>query len=526
MFVMRSHQMQSLVEVLEGRRLLSFGGPGTSTVNLPTVDLGTANVPFDKAGGLRVFEGSDAFGGDTSLYEVTTLKMAMPASLPPSVKFQFAAAGAQGGIDGYVVKVFKDDEANTPGVFNKLDDVQVGGLPTDIANGQTVTSNPVALLAGKRYFVQMFAKVTNQNSRPRLDDTPATTVDFDVKLLAAGPTVGTVNNGTLTVNGTKRSDRIDLTASGASLVVKVNGTSQTFVASQVTKIIVNGGKGNDTVNLHTVNIASAINGGNGNDALTGGAANDSFDGGAGADVINGGVGGTGDDVHYFTRTENLVVTLDGKANDGGKSDSNKDNIKSNVEVVQGGSGNDKFVGTNANNALAGNGGNDTLLGGGGNDVILGGAGDDLLDGGFGADVIDGDVGVDTVDYSSRSAGVIVSLDTSGGGGERVGNDGNGDDGAKNARDNVRDDVENVLGTPKSDKIFGSAFNNRLVGGNGNDSLVGNGGADFLDGGRGNDSLEGGDGRDNLHGGAGNDSLVGGLAKDKLFGDGGTNVLLQ
>jgi Ca2+-binding RTX toxin-like protein len=524
-----------VVEGLEERRMLSFGDPNTQTVNLPTVDLGQVAIPFSKAGDLKVVEGSDANGGDTSKYEVTTFLLKMPGTTPTSMKFQFTAKSAQGGIDGYIVKVFLDDQAQSPGVFNKLHDTQVGGLPTRVPNGQTLTSNPVSLLGGRRYFIQMFADVGQQATTPRLDDSPTTTVGFDVKMLAGGPVVGTLDaNGLLTIVGTKKGDVIDLSVSGANLLAKVNGATQTFEAAAVKKVSISAGKGNDSVNLHGVTAPATIGGSTGNDSLVGGAGNDSFDGGNGADVINGGVGGT-DDVRYFTRTENLVVTIDDVANDGGASDAQADNVRTNVEVVHGGSGNDRLAGSAANNALAGNGGNDTLVGGKGDDVMLGGAGDDVLDGGLGADVFDGDVGSDTADYANRTEGLNVTLDTSGNGGETKGNDGGGLDGAAGQRDNVRDDVENVIGGTKGDKITGSAVANRLAGGKGNDSLIGLGGNDTLLGSVGNDALLGGDGNDFLRGGNGDDLLRGGNdddtlrgegGTDQLFGDGGTNDVLQ
>jgi Ca2+-binding RTX toxin-like protein len=522
----RSKKSRTAIETLEGRVLLSFGNNSATDV-LPTVDLGQVTLPFAKNGTLRIFEASDNSGGDTSRYEIQTFLMTMPANGPATAKFVFKASQAKDAISGYIVKVYKDDAANSPGVFNKLDDTLVNGLPTFVNANQTVTSNPVPVQAGARYFIQMVADVPPGQQKTSSGDTGASTVNFDLSLLSGTPAVGSVNGaGLLTVNGTTGNDVIDVSVSGGNVVVKVGNNSQTFTAADVKRLLVNAGNGNDKVNLHTVNVPSSINGGNGNDSLIGGANNDSFDGGNGADLIDGGVGGTGDDVHYFTRTENLVVTLDDVANDGGASDSNADNVKSNIEVVQGGSGNDRFVGSAANNALAGNGGNDTLLAGDGNDVLLGGLGDDLLDGGFGADVLDGDLGSDTATYASRNAGVNVSLDTSGTGGEKTGNDGNASDGLAGQRDNVRDDVENVIGGKKSDVITGSAFGNHLIGGKGNDRLIGLGGADLLEGGLGNDTCEGGDGKDVLHGNAGNDSLVGGAMKDKLFGDAGTNVLLQ
>jgi Ca2+-binding RTX toxin-like protein len=214
-----------------------------------------------------------------------------------------------------------------------------------------------------------------------------------------------------------------------------------------------------------------IIGGSGNDVLTGnsnanvltgGAGNDDLSGGPGAadcagkgDVLNGGegndrftmgpiancadevIGGTGrDTVDYQYRSEGLIITIDNAANDGEPSEN--DNVKNDVEVVVGGSGNDTITGGSGNDELHGgagddvlNGGagNDTLIGNAGNDILNGGAGDDLFenagddpvfansasvttdDKGAGADIINGGPGLDKVTYAGRTLPVYVTLCT-------------------------------------------------------------------------------------------------------------------
>lgn len=130
-------------------------------------------------------------------------------------------------------------------------------------------------------------------------------------------------------------------------------------------------------------------------------------------------------------------------------------------------------------------GDDRVTGGGGNDVFVGSPGDDVLDGGagndsfgdaggLGADTLVGGPGTDTANYSARGTALVVSSDDVPG------------DGAPGEGDDVRSDVEVLLGGPGAD---------RLTGGDGNDTLRGNGGDDVLDGGRGSDVLEGGSGED-------------------------------
>ena len=194
-------------------------------------------------------------------------------------------------------------------------------------------------------------------------------------------------------------------------------------------------------------------------------------------------------------------------------------------------GNDILTGTESADvmiSLAGDdevyglGGDDSLDGGLGNDSLFGGAGDDNLTGGVGANLIYGDEGIDTVDYSDAVRGVTVDL---GRGTARS-------TGGRSMRDTLSD-VENVVGSSRSDRIVGDGVNNDLDGGAGNDRIYGGSGDDNLDGGdghdrlyagNGDDELIGGDGNDRLRGESGADVLVGGHGNDDLRGDSGDDVL--
>lgn len=275
-----------------------------------------------------------------------------------------------------------------------------------------------------------------------------------------------------------------------------------------------GGGGNDTLEggpgadeLHGGTGSDTLRGGDGADELNGDDSNDTLDGGSGGDVMNGGTG-LSDLADYSGRTLSVSVTFNGAANDGEAGES--DNLSRDVEQVNGGSGNDTFVGGiafglfnfAADNVFRGGGGNDTLNGAdgndqlfgvSGNDMLLGGAGvdilggdqgDDTLDGGIGLDVIDGGDGLgDTADYSTRSAAVAVNLGVAGG------------DGQVGENDDVTGTIENVKGGSGSDTLTGHAGANRLEGGVGNDVLNGLAGNDAFDGGPGADVMNGGDGTD-------------------------------
>ena len=127
-----------------------------------------------------------------------------------------------------------------------------------------------------------------------------------------------------------------------------------------------------------------LDGGPGNDRAFGGAGADDIFGRAGNDVLGGGLGpddmsgGSGRDVVvYGQRGVPVIVTIGAGANDGVARE--RDNVKADVESVQGGRGNDVLTGNGRANRLFGGGGNDRLLGKGGSDVLSGAGGDDRLD---------------------------------------------------------------------------------------------------------------------------------------------------
>ena len=92
-------------------------------------------------------------------------------------------------------------------------------------------------------------------------------------------------------------------------------------------------------------------------------------------------------------------------------------------------------------------------------------------------------GTDVADYSARTAPVTADID------------GVADDGEPGETDNVRTDVEDLVGGSAGDALIGGTTANSLRGGPGDDSLDGSDLDDLLDGGPGADSLVGGTGTD-------------------------------
>jgi Ca2+-binding RTX toxin-like protein len=238
--------------------------------------------------------------------------------------------------------------------------------------------------------------------------------------------------------------------------------------------------------------SSHMVGAGGDDRLDGGDINDVMVSDAGNETVAGQAGI--DTVVYGTPAgAPVVVTLDDLANDGTSSEN--DDVTSSTENVVGTPHDDVLIGSSAANTLNGLGGGDRLEGRDGDDTF------NESPEPSGADDLRGGDGIDTVTYAGRGTGVSVTLDD-------VANDGSvADDrpfGPVAPADNVRSDVENVLGSGRADSITGSPAANRLRGGIGPDRLAGGAGDDSLEGGDGDDSLDGGPGGDRMEGGAGAD----------------------
>ncbi|MDR2155631.1 MAG: hypothetical protein LBE78_11520 [Burkholderiaceae bacterium] len=212
-----------------------------------------------------------------------------------------------------------------------------------------------------------------------------------------------------------------------------------------------------------------------------------------------------------------------------------------LAYIDGGAGNDWFIGSSGYDTFRGGTGNDILEGANGNDTLKGDAGDDRIEGGNGADVIDGGAGNDTI----RIGGAEALSDTiSGGAGtdtlvltstvtlknispvtERLDGQGygiQGTDGNENFNLAAFTSVANVAfvnGGAGDDVIDGGALSN--------DVLIGGAGDDWLIGREGADTLTGGAGADQISGGVGNDLIrIGGTEGigDQINGNAGTDTL--
>ena len=323
-------------------------------------------------------------------------------------------------------------------------------------------------------------------------------------------------------------------SSDANQHVVVNGivvqnAGANVSSADVYAIVVNGGIGNNIINLNAVTKSSfpmctsiTINGNNGDDTIhgseygdviTGGSGNDKLTGGSGDDSL---VGGSGDDTYLFATATTAEADTATEAASGGTdrlsfsslttdvmcsletsivqtvhaNRSLKFNAGSVFEDVVGGSGNDTITGNLLANTLTGNAGNDRLTGGSGDDSLVGGSGDDTYVFATAstaeADTVSesASAGTDTLSFSTLTTDVTLSLETS----------------------LVQTGHANRTLTLNAIDVF-----ENIVGGSGNDTLTGNSLANMLTAHAGNDTLTGGSGNDSLVGGTGDDTYVFGTA---------------
>lgn len=298
------------------------------------------------------------------------------------------------------------------------------------------------------------------------------TVGAGMSLVAApaGAAGGTCDGKRVTRTVTARSPRVVRGTEGND-VFRIEHAGHTVLAlggndtvcGSTGRDVVSGGNGADTI--HGAGGDDSVNGDAGNDRLSGDAGNDRVQGGAGDDSLDGGagndslegnegndrmmgrsgrdahIGGTGRDTAvYSDHTARVVADDDGIADDGSAGEG--DNVRTDTENIEGGSGNDTLSGNGADNTLNGGPGNDTLNGSTGNDTLNGGTGNDTVNGGAGDDSVNGGVGDDSLD---------------GGDGDDSVNGESGDD--------------SVRGGRGRDRIRGGSGSNRIDGGEGADDIA-------------------------------------------------------
>ncbi|WP_281428031.1 calcium-binding protein [Actinoplanes hulinensis] len=187
------------------------------------------------------------------------------------------------------------------------------------------------------------------------------------------------------------------------IFAKLGDRNDRIVNRSAIDIMVLGGAGDDRIAGGST--ADSLYGGSGRDVLSGGAGPDSLIGGTGDDVLGGGAGndnlnadagrdvmrgGSGIDLAYYGGRRGAVrVDLDGaKGDDGAPGEG--DTVGADVEMIVGGSGNDRLTGNGAANRIYGGTGDDRISGGGGKDLLVGQGGNDTLRGDAGSDRLYGE----------------------------------------------------------------------------------------------------------------------------------------
>lgn len=243
--------------------------------------------------------------------------------------------------------------------------------------------------------------------------------------------------------------------------------------------------------------ADRLAGGNGDDTLDGGAGDDTFVVAATVDGADRFVGDVGVDVvDYGARTAPLTVSIAptsaADANDGLAGEN--DDVTESVEEVRGGSGNDDLRGNERSNVLRGGPGADTLWSGPAgvcatdSDQLFGDEGNDVFEMGDASDCADrvsGGAGYDVVTYHDRLAGIAVRLDDA------------ANDGATGEGDDIRGDVEELVGGDGNDVLEAGTSALRVSGCGGDDTIRGSSQNDELSGGPGDDVVSGLAGDDRL-----------------------------
>ncbi|MEX2187724.1 MAG: hypothetical protein WD875_13050, partial [Pirellulales bacterium] len=393
-----------------------------------------------------------------------------------SINAAVVKAGIQAGIDAVIALNLDDPNADGRVRFQEIaTNSQRGPLAIFDASGQLdVFAGPFLKFGITLPFVGF--KTLHEVDLPEFR---ATLIDFNLDASEVNqPVLGSMRQGELTLHiGPRAGDRqhgntddgdeaitVIPGALANQVLVQAFGRQQQF--DGVTKIIADGGLGNDTITIAAgVSLPVELSGGVGDDHLTAGIGPATLRGGEGNDTLDGGAAGD----HIF-----------GDAGD---------------DRIQGFGGNDVIDGGLGRDTLSGGGGDDTLLGGDGVDAIQGNDGADFIQGGDEGDQISGGAGADTIDGGA-------------------GND--------SIEGLAGDDV--LSGGPGNDTIVAGLGLDMVFGNDGDDQLFGDEDADVLFGGLGNDRLEGGAGDDTLGGDDGNDILIGGAGSDELRGGAGNDLL--
>lgn len=442
-----------------------------------------------------------------------------------------------------------------PGEVNAFDveDLAGGVIVTDLAENPVTSALPAGCSAGLAWEVLCQPGVVSSVTVESGDGNDSVSNgSVLVRVTLSGGTGNDQVSGGAASESLLGGDGNDVVqgGDGADVIDGGDGADELIGGDGDDQII--GGGGDDRLDGSDGNDVSAggagadtLTGGDGSDSITGDAGNDQLSGDDGADTL---FGGEGDDLLVGGRGSDRLEGADGADDVSGGEDADKLIGGSGIDRLSGGEGNDDLSGQAGEDTLTGGEGDDhidggidsdSLDGGAGNDDLEGSDGDDVLVGGDGSDRLSGGAGSDLVSYAAQSAPLQLSIDDL------------ANDGSDGERDDVRSDVEAVLGGAGPDRLLGSPRGERLDGGGDDDVLDGGLGPDTLVGGDGVDTVsyaarsaavsatlgaggggEAGEGDiidasvETLRGGSGPDRLVGAAGiPNALIGEGGDDLLI-
>jgi Ca2+-binding RTX toxin-like protein len=228
-------------------------------------------------------------------------------------------------------------------------------------------------------------------------------------------------------------------ASGNGTIVATQGGGEVAPVSAYASSSTSG----ETIDVAQKGVSNA-SGGVGRDVLLGDAGSNWLAGGQGSDSFQ---AGAGDDV-LLIDADDLAINIHGGAGTDivqviGDRGVTLNLTEAEIEIAQGGRGNDVFIaGGHSTVYMRGGDGDDVLVGGSANDALSGEAGDDFINGGAGNDVLRGHRGRDQV----------------------MGGEGN----------------DLIDGGLEDDNLSGGAGDDVLIGGEGDDTISGGDGLDVIE----------------------------------------------
>ncbi|MEL6512191.1 MAG: calcium-binding protein [Pseudomonadota bacterium] len=237
----------------------------------------------------------------------------------------------------------------------------------------------------------------------------------------------------------------------------------------------------------------------GSDVIIGNSQVNRIEGGSGDDTLDGSqgadtlVGGVGNDLYIVGDWADEILEKPGEGYDVVKAYSTYRQLPGVEHLILAGHGNFNAYGSYRADLITGNAGHNKVEGSGGNDTLEGGLGDDTIWGGSGNDLMRG--GLDNDTYIVGSWGDLIEEDRNAG----------WDSAIAYASYKIPEYVERLT-------LEGSLAINGY-GTSATDILVGNSAPNILEGYAGDDKLDGGEGNDTMRGGLGDDTYVVGSWSD-------------